>query len=341
VLDVSKWRELTAEMLLSVVRENAEALLEIQAAQAVRSNGWPALTVPAASQLITAAPRLRLLHCDLECNPEEAPALLSNAHPFEALKIHTLDVRAAEGAFAVDAILAAAANHESLKHLCLQNADLSTAAALNSVVDLAIARRFYAVRLVQCRLPEAPLPALTRLINGGALTDFLVQSLPGYNHLADAQSVPAFFEALQRLRNVQLFHLQLNDHGPALLAALSQSARLTTLGLWNALLLSPEAQLAFGEGLAQLVATSATLHYLNINDCGLASEALTSLFAAISNSRSLQTLRCSGNDIDADCARNVVLPAVLRNTSLRTLEFEQLDIPELVEVEALVRARNR
>jgi hypothetical protein len=62
----------------------------------------------------------------------------------------------------------------------------------------------------------------------------------------------------------------------------------------------PEAQLAFGDGLAQLVATSAALDILQISGCGLSSEALQPLFAAIGSSRSLQSLFCSGNHIDAD-----------------------------------------
>ena len=37
----------------------------------------------------------------------------------------------------------------------------------------------------------------------------------------------------------------------------------------------------------------------------------------------------------------LILPAVKFNTSLRTLSFNQPEIPELVEAEALVKARNK
>ena len=76
------------------------------------------------------------------------------------------------------------------------------------------------------------------------------------------------------------------------------------------------------------------LDYLDIRECGLSSEALQPLFAAIGNSRSLRTLYCSGNVIDAECARDIVLPAVRRNTSLQTMVIDQPDILELVEVKA-------
>jgi hypothetical protein len=44
VLDVGGWKELSFEMLLSVVLENAEALLEIRAWGTVYAEGWPALS---------------------------------------------------------------------------------------------------------------------------------------------------------------------------------------------------------------------------------------------------------------------------------------------------------
>jgi hypothetical protein len=79
VLDVSGWSDLTAEMLLSVVQENAEALLEIRAWGAISVNGWPAQKVDVATQIVTAAPLLQLFQCDLECEPEEAPSVLSRS----------------------------------------------------------------------------------------------------------------------------------------------------------------------------------------------------------------------------------------------------------------------
>jgi hypothetical protein len=241
--------------------------------------------------------------------------------------------------YAVNSILGAAAQHGSLKALYLNNADLSLDMALDELVSLAITNRYSSVYLGVCLLPAAPLPALTRLIKSGALEEFLLQLRPELDLLADAQSVPAFFDSLKRLRRVYLNSLQLEDLGPSLLSALSESASLKALGLSDAQFPTAEAQLVFGEGLAQLVAKSVTLDYLDLDDCALSSEALQPFFAVLGTSKTLQTLKCSGNDIDAGFS-SFILPAVKLNTSLRTLVFDQPDIPELVEAEALVKARN-
>ena len=56
--------------------------------------------------------------------------------------------------------------------------------------------------------------------------------------------------------------------------------------------------------------------------------------------KQLRTLQCSRNNISPAVARDVVLPAVRANTSLRQLEIEsKLRIVELVQAEALVRSR--
>jgi hypothetical protein len=61
------------------------------------------------------------------------------------------------------------------------------------------------------------------------------------------------------------------------------------------------------------------------------------LFAAVADSTTLHTLLLSGNRISRDCARDVVLPAVLANASLLT--FNQPEILELVEAEEEVAER--
>jgi hypothetical protein len=63
------------------------------------------------------------------------------------------------------------------------------------------------------------------------------------------------------------------------------------------------------------------------------------LFTALAQSTTLHTLDLTHNAISRECARDVVLPAVRANTSLRKLEFGQPDIPELVEAEQLVMGR--
>ena len=91
----------------------------------------------------------------------------------------------------------------------------------------------------------------------------------------------------------------------------------------------------------RLIATSTTLTHLDIGQCTLPFEALRPLFIAVGRSKTLRLLRCDGNDIDAAVARFLILPMIQRNTSLRWLTFNQPDIPELVQAEALVAARRR
>jgi hypothetical protein len=343
VLDVSRWVDLTAEMLLSVVRENAEALVELRAWGAINKKGGrlPQTTRQNAMIIVTAAP-LQLFQCDLRCTSEEAPAVLNNAHPFESLRVQTIDIRAEDTAllYAADAILAAAATHGSLKRLFLMEADLSTAATLDALVDLAIARRFSAVGIAQCSFPAAPLPALTRMIAHGALEEFNAWPRTAGELLADAQSVPAFFEALKRLEVIYFFATRFEEHARLLLTELSRSTSLTLLTLSGAQLPTRESQLALSEGLAQLVSGCKTLTNLGLSFTRLSRESLQSLFAVVGSSNELRNLRLRDNGIDAETARDVILPAVKLNTSLRTLVFDQPDIPELVEAEALVKARN-
>jgi hypothetical protein len=279
VLDVSGWKYLTADTLLSVARENAEALLEVRAWDSVNDD-WPTLTVSDATQIFTAALRLQLFQCDLSCTAQEAPAVLSRSAPFEALQIRLCDIEPDHDdaePFSVDAFLAAAATHGSLKNLHLHCADLSTAATLDSLVDLAIARSYTMLCLSLCRLPDAPLPALTRLINEGSLEWFGVRPVPGFDLLADAQSVPAFFDALKRLQRVSFWYCTFGEVlGRDLLQVLSESSCLKSISLEGVKLSTPEAKLAFGEALARLLLKTATLEVLFLNGCCLSTEALQS-----------------------------------------------------------------
>jgi Ran GTPase-activating protein (RanGAP) involved in mRNA processing and transport len=97
-----------------------------------------------------------------------------------------------------------------------------------------------------------------------------------------------------------------------------------------------EAQLAVGEALGRLVAAESALTSLNLNTCRLGDAGVGPLFTALAHNTTLHTLDLSYNSISRECAREMVLPAVRANTSLRELEFDQPDNPELVEAEQLV-----
>jgi hypothetical protein len=75
--------------------------------------------------------------------------------------------------------------------------------------------------------------------------------------------------------------------------------------------------------------------------CHLDDAGVGPLFAALAQNTTLRKLDLEENDISRECARDVVLPAVRANTTLRELLFGQPDIPELVEAEVLVRGHGR
>ena len=81
------------------------------------------------------------------------------------------------------------------------------------------------------------------------------------------------------------------------------------------------------------------LTYLDLAFCHLGDAGVGPLFASLAQNTMLRTLTLFGNGISRECARDVIMPAVRANTSLRELKFGQQLIPELVEAEQLVRGR--
>ena len=77
--------------------------------------------------------------------------------------------------------------------------------------------------------------------------------------------------------------------------------------------------------------------------CEAGDDALRPVFEALASNTTLRTLHLNHNALSAPFARDVVLPSVRANTSLRVLwvvnTFENDPIPELVKAEDLVLAR--
>jgi len=94
-----------------------------------------------------------------------------------------------------------------------------------------------------------------------------------------------------------------------------------------------------GQALGRLVAAESALSSLNLAFCQLGDAGVGPLFTSIAQNTTLRTLLLWDNLISRECARDVVLPAVRANTSLRNFWFMQPDIPELEEAEQLVRGR--
>jgi hypothetical protein len=244
------------------------------------------------------------------------------------------------------ALAADLAAHTSLKDVCLENAPLRTLAALDAVMDAALALRLPALALVGCDITPASAPALARLISGGALTQLHVWN-GGEQQLLDQPVAALVADALRANSTLTSPKLQAcrfwGDAAAAVMVldALTAHRSLRTLDL-NYNLIQP----AFGAALGALVAADApALHELHlsriaIDEGGLL--ALGLLLDALPLNTHLRTLNLTRIRWSNDFARDRLLPAVRANTSLRHLSAQHSTHRNefLREAEALVAARN-
>jgi len=346
-LDVSGWRQLDRDWLLELVQSCGVSLRALSALGCSRADDGGLITSGDVQALLAAAPSLMTLRCDVFCSEAgEAMAMLSNAPPYSALRLDSIELWCREQwTYDVPALAAAAGSHAGLAGLSLRRARLgSDDSALRAVVDLACAglRR---LQLDDCHLSPANLPALTRLLAPCSRLRRLEVEGDGGELLA-GEAVAPFCAALRASRltalvldNVRLWH-SLGD-GLALLAACCGHGTLRALSLKWAEAAPPEAKQAVGEALAALLRPPSRLRALNVRSCRLG-DGLRPLFCALAERGArLRELDASYNAISPACAAEAVLPAVRANASLRALllangaEYQ----PALAEAMELVRAR--
>jgi hypothetical protein len=320
-LDVSECEGITHACLLAAATANAGALrvLHAHTADAFGVSGFAN-----AEALLRAAPQLRVFHADVMCNSvADAQRVLRNEGVFAPLRLRRLemvfDTQTELSTLAVD--LPA---HDNLQELFLIHATLDTPAALDAIVTAALASRFTALTLGDCRLCPASAPALARLLGGGALA--LLSILHTNEPLLDAPAAEVLGDALRAnrtLNSLALVHAAL-WRDPAVAVTLLGSATahrsLRYLDLTN----NPvgDAQGAAGAALGALVAADArTLMILNLRDGGLQEAALGPLFDALQSNTHLETLLLGTVTASAAFARERLLPAVRANTSLTSLEI--------------------
>jgi hypothetical protein len=340
VLDVSE-THLPFEALLEIARSNA-ALHTLRLYAHMDSR----LQDTQVDSLLAAAPRLQTLQCDVKGEPEEMLPLLQKESPtYECLCVTIATVEQSEENELVEVdvlpLAAAAATHEGLQGLALYFIPLSVA-QLTAIVDAVVQRQMHFVQLFRCSLGAEHLPQLARLVASPSLRILGVYS-NDYPVIA-GDGVPAFCAALRAfiLRHLILCRVRLFDSLPdalAVLDALTGHRSIEELGLAVNRAPSPDAQLAVGEALGRLVAADSSLTSLDLDECNLGDVGVGPLFAALAQNTAIRTMLLTGTGISRECARDVVLPAVRANTSLRELEFGQPDIPELMEAEQLVRQR--
>jgi hypothetical protein len=298
--------------------------------------------------LCVAAPRLRVFGTDLCCGAtgvQAARRALRNEEPFGPLRmqhvradLHNED-EAGVIAFAADVTV-----HASLCELELGFASLDAPAALDAVVDAALARRLHSISFCHCLLSPESAPALARLLRSDALASLPIEG-EGLV-LLDAAAAAVLAAALRA--NVTLTALSLCDArvwhdltaAAELLGALTGHDSLQTLDLQRNRV--PAAHRAVAGALfgALVAANAPSLTQLNVAYCDLGDDGLRPLFEALPANTHLRTLNVSRNNTNEAFAADVLLPAVRANASLRCLEvLDEEETASVLEAAVLVAQR--
>jgi hypothetical protein len=343
------WRPLfEAGALRTAVAANAGTLRELRC---LRQPGLYDMRVSMLEALLSAAPQLRVCQADvLFISDEEARRALRNEGVFGSLRVHTawLHIVAADAA-AHASLCADVAAHASLTELALASTPLDVPELLDAFVDAALSLPLLrTVKLSHCYLSPASAPALARLLGSGTLTEFVIEhddyallNAPSAALLGGALRANATLTSLT-LRGARLW----SDHAAAaaLLGALTGHASLRKLAVTADALRSRKGHVHNGVPLGALVAADTpALTELDVCCGGLGNAGLRPLFEALPRNSHLRTLNCSYNKFSDACARDVLLPAVRANTSLRTLITRDRGVERQSgaarEVEALVKSR--
>ena len=283
------------------------------------------LIVDHVTALCRALPLCRV-HCFVYCNAVEALPLLRCEPPFALLSIHELCVLGdVDGDQAVLDLASALSVYQGMEKLTLSYVPLTTRAVVDALVDAAISAGIKDAHFEYCGLTQTALPALMRLIQSPGF-----ERLEVWNDgrtLFEGPAIPAFCEALRKcksLRKLELAEINLwADTAAAtqLISALEELPALQKVTLtWNRTHGRPDVQRAAGECLARLIARSTSLRVLCASYSQLGETGMTPIFEALSGDSGLAELHLSDEQISVEFARDVVLPAVRANTSLRKLE---------------------
>jgi hypothetical protein len=325
-LDVSGCAPLPHDALLEVVRADSASLRELYLRSDETRPFRPAAQVEA---LLRAAPGLRA--CPASVYTSEvvvARAMLRADPPFAALRLESLRLGDAERIIRADAVLGLAADLSPctfMRELSLISGDLDTPAALDALLDAALACRLHTLRLVKCRLSRESAPALARLLSDGALTELAVNGL--LSPIIDTLGAAAVLGACSTLTALALRDVGLGHHrrigvAAAVLTALTGHASLRALDLSRNRINAAD-WAATGAALGALVAANApALTQLDISDCDLRDEGLRPLFVALPHNTHLTKLQCGGNVCTNAFICDALLPAVRANGSLRQLSCQ-------------------
>jgi hypothetical protein len=345
-LDVSDCPRLTHHELHLLLRAHGATLRVLRMCDA-RAQPWNDVLL-----LLTASRALRECHVNLSCRGDYVAGLLGAGDETSCLRVHQLNVSCTDVATAdefVANIMPALASHASLTRLALLRAPLNVTAALDAVVDAALARGMTFLSLCECGLRPESLPSLARLLRGNtALTTLVIRGVDALGDLfRDEAQVQAFADALRSnatLSSLTLHRVGLwrfNLHAQSLLDALTGHNSIAALHLSD--------NLSYAGGatpcalIASLISANVpALTHLDVSGCYFTDGNTRPILMAAACSMRLRSLFASGNYMmDVAFMRDELLPAVRANSSLRMLQLGGSMTPHAREAEALVAARRR
>jgi hypothetical protein len=277
-------------------------------------------------KLLSAAPALEL-HADvlLGCDAAQEEVILQKP-PFERLhmRVLCLGMSRRDDVASVVGLASAVASHTSLTGVRWVDAPLDTAAALDAVVDAALARNMYLLGLFRCTLSSAvAAPALARLVRGGALATLRISNVaapfdaPGAALLGDALRESSAITSID-LSGV-IWHQV--DAVITLLHAVTGHSSVRELIVDDGRSIG-HAAAALGAALGALVAADApALRMLALGR--LRNAALRPLLDALPRNTHLRTLTFCGAYMIDQLVRDTLLPAVRANSSLRELRITE------------------
>ena len=338
-LDLTGVRSLLNEDLAQFVAVHGQSLRSVTAPEE------PHFSADEVTRLCRSAP-LCTLRCYVWCSAAEALPLLRCEAPCTLLHIFKLGVHTFNDEQAVLDLAAALPSHSGkIKFFTVDYAPLRNVAVADALMRGISEARVSDVTFYSCRIAPASLPGLTRLLQAGCL-----ERLDIYNTetalFEEGPNLTAFCHALRssslqalRLRWCQLWR----DPAAAgeLLASLVGHPTLRELSLCaNRVDNTVVARRTAGEQLTSLITHNSALQKLDLDECILGDAGLAPIFEALPRFSTLKELHFSYETISREFARDVILPAVRANSSLRTLSFGQYCVlPELLEAQAIVAAR--
>ena len=329
-------------VLFEVLRANAASVRELRLKSRLLVHGGGAMgealahLLPSLETIMAAAPLLQVVEArDVCCEWQVAAALLHAAPPFAPVVVRDLyaHFRWREvGLFGMErvgpfaAALADATLQPALTHVDVSNID---SAALDAVLDAALARRLPSLSMSGCAPPAAA--PLARLLSGNSLTTLLVSETSGsapFAPLFDAAGAALVADALRA--TTALTELTFISSGlcrnpvaaNTLLGALIGHPSLRSLRLECE---GRPAPAECGAALAAMVAADTpALQSLSVcclgicaHTCGIGDAGLMPLVAALRRNQHLRKLDISCSETSERFARRQLLPAVRANTSLR------------------------